>query len=150
MALRKLDGAVEGGIVVPCYPCAALKTDLDTARLAGTSVEGMLVKCTWLNNNEVDKADTGQPFDGILESAIPDNYNDYVLSVRMFHFSDSSGNRHPVHSVGEYSYTGSPALQDPVVVDTTANMTVAPATTYGDGAIFAIETNNTEVLVLMD
>jgi hypothetical protein len=151
MGARILGGGLEvGGVVVPAYPDATLTTALDAARLANTAIEGMLVKCTWANNNEVGVAATGEPFDGILLSAIPDNEEDYILSVRMYRFSDKSGNRHPVHDVGEYLYTGSPALQDAVVVDTTAYNTVKPATTYGDGAVWAIDSANAEVQVFLD
>ena len=153
MSLRSLGGPVLGGVVIPCIPATDLITTITAAKAANTistTVIGMLVKFTFANNDEVDQADTGEPFDGVIEDVIEDNINTWIVSVRALRFSDKSGNRHPVHSVGEYLYTGSPALQDAVVVDTTAAMTVKPATTYGDGAVLSIDTTNKLVKVLMD
>jgi len=142
-----------GGVVIPCIPSSALITTISAAKAANTistTVIGMLVKFTFANNDEVAQAATGEPFDGVIEDVIEDNLNTWIVSVRALRFSDEDGNRHPVHSVGEYLYTGSPALQDKVVVDTTAAMTVKPATTYGDGAVLSIDTTNAIVKVLMD
>lgn len=153
MALRSLGGEVKGGVVIPCIPATDLITAITAAKAANTistTVIGMLVKFTWANNDEVDQADTGEPFDGVIEDVIEDNLNTWMLSVRALHFSDESGNRHPVHSVGEYLYTGSPDLKKPVVVDTTAAYTVKPATSYGDGAILSIDSTNALVKVLLD
>jgi hypothetical protein len=151
MTLNRIGGGLfKGGVKVPCVPSAALKATLDARVAANLSLTGLLVKITWGANNEVAQAATGELFDGFIEYAQPDNIYGYLLDVKMQHFTDKNGVRRACHDVGEYAYTGSPALQDAVVSDTTADMTVQVGVSYGDGAIFSIDTTDGEVVVLME
>jgi len=152
MSIREVGGGLnKGGVLVPCVPTSAFKTALDAMYVAETEIVGTMVYLTFLNNNEVGQATDGMSIDGYIEAYVKDNTaTGYTLTVRILHYWDKDGVRHACHDVGEYNYSGSPALKDYVVVDADANFTVAPGSTYGDGAVFSIHTTNSTVLVLMD
>lgn len=141
---RTLGGGHMGNeLIVACVPDATFKAELVALEAAGTAIVGKLVTWTFLNNYEVTSA---------AESAIPDGEVvafekrqtssgvDYYLSVRVWGYIDQNSVQHQASQIVNVAYSGTFALQDSILVNTTTYLGVKDGGTGGIGACVAIDT----------
>lgn len=146
--LRTLGGGDRGFFLdIACVPDATFEAKLDALIAAGTAPVGKLVQLTWANNYEVTSpADDAIP-DGEILSWEERNGN-YVLGVRLFHYTDQNADSHTPTCIKQLTYSGTIALQDSVIVNGATYVNVDDGTSGGFGAVIAKDTTNSKVDVL--
>ena len=90
-------------------PDSTLKSNIDAAILAGTKIEGKLIRLgTGANFQAVTPANGEKPHGRILWKE--KTATSYKLTCEIWGFEDGSGNFHPVTRVVNFEYSGSPSL----------------------------------------
>ena len=140
---RTLGGGHMGlELLVTCVPDSTFKSEIDALELAKTNVVGKLVTWTFGANYEVTSA---------AESAVPNGEvvayekrqtssgTSYYLTVRVWSYTDDNSNICRATQVINVAYSGTFALKDPILVNSTTYQAVKDGATGGIGACIALD-----------
>ena len=147
MALPTYGGGLQGlaPVRLQCDPDSTLKTALDSAKSAGTEINGMLVKFSTGANREVTTMSDGDNLQGEI-AEWRETATSYALSVDFYGYLDQGGNWNPAGRVATFTYNGSVALGNSVLVKSS---TEVKADATGNGRIVNINASETTVDVIM-
>ena len=140
---RTLGGGYVGPeLICTCVPDATFKAELVALEAAKTNIVGKLVTWTFLNNYEVTSAAESAKPDGEIiafEKRTTSSGDDYYLTVRVWGYTDQAGTHHIATKVINVAYSGTFALQDDILVNTTTYLGVKDGGSSGIGACVAID-----------
>lgn len=140
-------------VVCTAFPDAILKSALDTAFAAGTSMAKKFVKWSTGANFEVTPCADGDVVQGRIVDAAPyvDNSGNrtYILSVEWFWYVDAASAKYPASRITVLPFSGpDPALGTTVAAYSTTYNTVKDATSLGAGRVIAVDGDNDKIAVI--
>ena len=127
-------------------PDSTLETAIDGYIAAGTSVTGTLVTIATGANRQVTSAAADDAINGVIVG-YEKTATSYRLDVDFFGYTNNAGAWYPATRVVTMQYTSAPSLGDSVEVYNAT--TVRTDNTNGFGKVINIDTNNTQVDVLI-
>ena len=149
--VRTLNGGDAGTFLdISCVPDSTFKDEIAALIALETAIEGKLVSLTFSNNYEVTSPADEGTFDGEVLECHEDGTS-YVLTVRLFNFTDQNGNYCPANRIKTFNYASGAtiALQDTVEIDGSTYMCVQDGGAAGFGAVISKNTTELTVDVLM-
>lgn len=129
-------------LIVACVPTTTLKVHLDAWKLAGTDIVGKLVGLDFTANYAADDLADGETVAGEIVGWLPSggvSDRSYVLSVRLHAYNTQNSTLAPATKIVNYAYSGTFALQDSVVANSSTCISVKDGDSGGIGACIAID-----------
>lgn len=143
-------GNVGPELLVTLVPDSTFKSELDSLVAADTKISGSkLVSLTWSNNYECTSPADDAIFDGFVKFCrpiVPSPY--YHLTVDLISYIDQNSARHTPRRILHLPYSGTIALQDSVIINSSTYMNVDDGTSGGWGAVIGkdLPTNWVDVI----
>lgn len=140
---RTLGGGHVGlDLIVTCVPDSTFKAELVALEAAKTAIVGKLVKWSLAANYEVTSPDDGDVPHGEIvafEKRTTSSGDDYYLTVRVWGYTDDNANICRATQIVNVAYSGTFALKDPIVVNSTTYQAVKDGATGGFGYCVALD-----------
>lgn len=140
-------------LLCTCFPDSSLKTVIDAAMAAGTSLAKYFVQ--WSTGANFEVATLAE--NGVIQGRIVDiekyvttaGVHTYILTVEWFWYVDRNSAKYPATRITVLPYEGSaPALGTTVACYSTTYKSVKDYTTLGAGRVIGVDTTNTIVAVM--
>ena len=108
---RTLGGGDQGNFLdITCVPDSTFETEIAALIAAGSNPNDKLVTFTYSDNYEVTSAADGATPDGIVLNYEKHNTYGYLLTVRVFGYTDQNGTWHNANCIITIPYEGTIAL----------------------------------------
>jgi len=122
-------------LTITAIPDSTFKSEITSLISSGTGVVGKLVTIATSGNYTVTSAAANAKPDGDVIAYERDAVNTYVLTCRIWGYTDSNSVYHPAHCIRNFDYAGTPARGYQILVSSSTYHDVIATSTTGIGKI---------------